>query len=818
MENFKNFSFGGLFQAGRKMAPPWGSFRRFTNAYKDPTRTIMPYGRGAEVTNTPTLPTSNGAYGFTHRGPVCSQVFRKGILQLHAMYNAGYRGVLSYLGPENTAIPIMQAYNFTGMVNSIELDDHMAKLSSGNFSTCVVARKAYINAMTDLSQFDSTKPFNGFTPTKPWLMSFDGLRPRGAGLPLPWTTVDPSGTLGNFYVRTVYATIGMDGELILSPYLQQKLSSATRDVYVSGYAPYATPRPDCVGANTFPTYRRPEDHLFNKLLTSSGFDISGSNSRYFDTRFIESFGAAHVTSGELSIVRASYDPMVVVGDWLMVDLGSNVGTVPATLYMFKVKTFGATTVFERNIKYLDQNSVTWIDADLDTLWTSWGDISADLQTQFLGTVSNTSFSNIFAIISYSTTATAGYVVHDILPVAWESAKIYAARSLSTAKAFKVPWAGVVSSFMADWYDTTQVKTTFPPLKGVTNYKELLVGFDANAIYFSDISLGGSTEMVSGLSNLIPYGSEYGDLTAVCGSESFMYVSRERKNYIITGDIAGSSFNIDECDSAVPGAYNSKCVTNAWAGQVIFMNASGIFSVNSAGTIKDLSDEIKGLFFRNNLDGNLFDKSIFKTIQQTRTNGYDRSIFKFFLEESRGFVILFTGKADANFGVTGANMLVFDTNDGKWYEFEAGTVSSVEALYGKIIALGTNRATEDGVMRGTEKQLLVTQRITQDVPSLEKQVCQLKLFGGITPKTSDSIRSMTVGQINDWANFNASDRSGWITNVVFTPVATDVYALKQRLDSSKTVATSIVLESSATGSFSLEGMEIEGAIIQEGMKK
>lgn len=828
MENYKNFTLGGLYQAGRRMAPPWGSFRRLTNIFKDPTGTFLPYGRGAAVSNAPTIPAGSGATGFTHKGPLSSQYFRKGILQLHCMELAGtYRGLFSYLGPDDTLVQIMQPFKVAGNKNCVELEKHMLYQPSGNYSTCTVARKAYMNAMVNTSEFIATKPVNGFTPEETYLMAFDGIRLRGAGLPLPWTHIDPSGVAGAHYSRVTYVTIGIDGELIFSQYVQQRLSSATRTVYTGGYDSYiGTPRDDCVSntAGSFPKYRRPEDHLFEELKTPSGFGVSGSNRRYFDKRFLRSFGAATVTNGELSVVcGANYSLGLDVGDWIMVDIEGTLAsygfsTIPATIYMLQIKTLGATTTFEKNIKYLDQNSVTWIDINFEDTWAEWGNIDIAIQDQWIATMSGITFSNLFMIVAYSTTEDSGYVVHDIIPVSWDDDYNVGVRILSSPKVFAVPWAGVVSSLMSDWYDSTVVQTTFPPLKGITNYKDLLVGFDSNALYFPNIALGGSTEMVGGLSNIVPYGSEYGDIVSVCGSEDFLLISRERKNYILTGDIAGSSFNLDECDSAVPGAYNARTVSNSWAGQILFMNAAGIFSVNSSGAIKDISEEIKGLFFSANRDGNLFDKTVFKTLATTRSTGFDGSIFKFFLEDLRGFVVLLTAKASALFSITGSNMLVYNTKENKWYEFEGVASSSAEALNGKVVTLNTDRYTEDGVMRGDEKQLMVTQTMTIDVPSLEKQMCQLKLFGELTPRTSDAVREILVGQISDWQNFDTADRTGWNTNALYTPESYNIYSHKKRLDSSKPQATSIILESTATGSFALEGMEIEGAVIQSGMKK
>jgi hypothetical protein len=188
--------------------------------------------------------------------------------------------------------------------------------------------------------------------------------------------------------------------------------------------------------------------------------------------------------------------------------------------------------------------------------------------------------------------------------------------------------------------------------GITQYKGLVVGHDDNAIYFSDVGLGGSSEMISGSSNIVPFGAEFGKITAVCGCEDFLLISRERRNFVLRGDIA-ASFSLSECDLPVAGAYNSRACTNAWSGQIMFVNRTGIFSVNSTGNITELSAPIRDLFISNNIDNNLFNKSVFKTPAQLKISStvgsitkppQDGSIFQFALDPERGFVFLLDRKS------------------------------------------------------------------------------------------------------------------------------------------------------------------------------
>lgn len=823
MELFKNFSLGGLFQSGRKMAAPWGSFRRFTNAYKDATGTIRPYGKGVSAENMPTLTSANTAYFASQLLPLASHYYNKGILQLHAGAIPGfpsdlYVGSLSYTSEGGETLPIMQPFSLGHGTNYVAILKHKTYLPSGNLSTCTVARKAFINSSVNTADFDTTKPFGSKSPEENYLMSFDGLRPRGAGLPTPWRYWLNSGAPAAHYARAVYATIGIDGEVIFSGYRQAQLSSAVETLYLSGYTAYpSAPLTDAAPAT-------PYDTLFEE--TRGAGNVVGapaSNTRYFDKRYIKkAFSTPVFAATGLTFPSCTYSAALEIGDWVM-SSGFPLPMTIAELSMFQVQSIaGSTIVLEAKYKYLDPNTLTWTESNYYEEYTLLGTLGLsgiDRQLQIYGTIENgITLSNIFMIVAYSTSPTAGFIVSTISPVLWDSAS-GVAFPYSFQRTFTRPWAGVVTSSMSDWYDVTTSKTTFPPLRGITNYKELLVGFDANALYFSDVSLGGSTEMLSGVSNAIPYGSEYGEIVAICGSEDFLLVCRERKNYVITGDLA-ANFNITECDSAIFGAHNNNCVTNAWAGQVLFSNKTGIYSVNSSGSITDISKEIKGLFIGTNVDENLFDKSIYKTLTQTRSDGKDGGIFKFALD-SRGFILFFTGTMDNSTGlaVEDSNIFVLNTNDGKWYEFEGNGSSTVESIDGKILSLGNVKYLEDGVMRGAEAQLLVSQWMTVDTPSLEKRICQLKMFGEFTPRTDTGVRGMVVGQQNNWKPFVSSNRTDWNTYSTYLPGSHEIYFHKKRLDSSLPLATSIVLESLPTGSFTLDGMEIEGvSSSQEGIKK
>lgn len=823
MQLLKLFKFKGIFANGSKMNQPNGYFRRFINSFKDKTGRIKAFGIGAGVSNdiyNATIPT--GSWKF----PIAVVRFANGFYQTILGvddFETGLGAVKFTREGINEAITMPPYRSNNTYPNTLDLQNHSVIQPSDSGNTAVVNRKAYTNFGVNLEKYVDSNSIVGKKFVEAFTLSFDGVRTRGLGLPTPWLVADPTGVLGAHYIRTVYATIGLDGEAIFSPFEEQQLSSAARDIYLGGYSTF----PSAPLANS--ETRVPYDSLFEREI-AEGFGPTGDfNFKYFDSRFLYYFGVGRgfsVAAGVITLTNParSTSPdgtidLVQVDDWLMIDIGAPVGDIPATTYMFQVATIGTDATFKTKFRYLDRNTLTWVDDNFATVWARWGAISAGIQAQFLALAEQfRAFTNIFQIISYSTTPTAGYRVAYILPVCWDSALTATAATLlglSVPKTFSFPFLGVVTSFLSDWYDTTTAKALFPPMISITAYKELLVGCDRNAIYFSDTTLGGSTEMLNGNSNFVPLGSEYGELTAVCGSEEFLYVSRERRNYVIRGDLAIGNIQIFEADSSIEGSYNGNCVMNGLSGKVIFMNRTGIYSIDSTGTIVEISADIRDLFLQASEDGNLFDRSVFRTTAQLLDAFFDGSKFKIALDEERNF-LLFSFARTSSFSLIDqsftylipSNALIYDMNDGSWYEWDITGSTLVESIKSKTYCLGAQIKLEDGVMRGAEIQNIATSWMTADSPSLEKQITQVKWYGKVLPAV-DTTRTLNVQQQNDWS-------TPLVTDVTYSTV--DKYPHKQRLDASKAQSTSIIFKSTPTTTFEIEGIEVEGTVIQEGVKK
>lgn len=813
MNLIKIFEFKGLFQAGKKMAAPLGYFRRFTNAFKDKSGRIRPFGRGLGGGNQPA--------GTFVTGPiwdkaVFSALFKDGIFQMIRTtgVNAGFSYYIPGLGQQEVA----QVFNLA-QPQLMNCNESLSTYRpAGNFTTAVLRGKLFFCEHVDVKDYQ-LDPLNSWVNYKTFnLMKFDGYQVSRAGLPTPYFHSTPNAG-GNARLRVVYMSVGMDGEVVFSNYLEYMVTSgAIANFQLGGSDASFAKHTDAVGmaGQTFPATREKNDALYD--FEERG--VFGNIANYYNRKYAE-ISAGTYTSPTGLDMTLGYSNGVLVGDWLLsVNPGPVAGWGYDAFYMkvTAIDTGAGTIRFSPKIRAFNGTTATWEDIDLEfgppKGWATMTDFIARL-------VANFGFSNIWCIVSASlnATGTLPYNVCSILPIYWDS---YTFTTINTAAMpFARPLLGVISGPLADWYDHTRVKLPFPAVIGITSYTDLLVGFDKNAIYFTDVSLGGSTEMVSGVSNIVPMGAEYGDIVAICGSEEFLLISRERKNYILRGDMTTGNVTITECDEPISGAANAKAVSNAFANKVIFMNATGIYEVDSMGSIKDISAPIKDLFLEKSEDNNLFDPSMMKTKTQIKADTYDCGFVKIALDDVRGFIVILTGEYEPyTLNVVQSNILVYDINDGSWYEWMGESSTTVECIDGKLWSFGTFMHQEDGVLRS--EMLLATQWLHMGEPSLEKQVTQLKFYGKfITRAGHPNSTGAVIAQQNDWKKLEpvATD-SVFNTYKEYKPKSADDYAHKQRLDSSKPLVTSIIFRDGEDGGggIEIEGMEIEAAPLQEGVKK
>lgn len=815
MSPLKIFEFKGLYQAGKRMAVPLGYFRRFTNSYKDKTGRIRPIGKSYKNENTPSHWAGDNfdldyLTNITWGAPFFSHVFKGKVFQMiPSIYSAiddTLRVSAFRYGQESTSEDFSELQNgFTEQEERGKLyhyDGHLL-CPQGEHSSCVVNQKLYFCVYHDPRKFsDAAQALCVDKQVKSTLLRFDGLRLGKAGLPTPWSHYTVANTGTAYRVRTVYFTIGLDAEVVMSNYVEHSLSS-TSDLNLGNITPALANVPDPVGnvLTYFPTTRESRDSLdMGSLAPGYTFGNYDLMALVIDSTFTPVFTAGYGVSFKCGFFHEQMHP----GDWLMFYVQSPTINNVYDAYYVKIKDAapapGSNIGFDSKIKGFNGYTASWEDLDLEE-----GAPAGITMAAFLDALKNAhALANTFMIQSVSANAAGSldYQVAGIYPVVWGFHKVITNPSKAPMTFYR-PRLGIISSYMRDWYEHTVVKVQFPStVRGITSYSDLLLGYDDNAIYFSDVSYGGSTEMTSGAANLVPPGSEFGPIKACCGSENFLLISRERKNYVLTGEMTTGNVVYNECDVAVAGAANERAVSNSFADQIVFMNKTGIYSVNQAGSITEISKDIRDLFIYENVDQNLFNTQIFKDEKPD----FDGGIFKICLDEKRGYILFLTGqRTQTTSAVQTSNILVYDTNDGSWYEWETpSTCSSIEYVDGKI-----HYFCEGAIYVESEylpNQLLTTSWITLGEPSLEKQVTQVKLFGKIANPAPVQIKSENAWETGDYVTDDQIDK----------PVTTK-YMHKKRLTSSKATATSITI-SAPVNLLYLEGIELEIEQIQQGMKQ
>ena len=387
----------------------------------------------------------------------------------------------------------------------------------------------------------------------------------------------------------------------------------------------------------------------------------------------------------------------------------------------------------------------------------------------------------------------------------------------------------MSAILAGWYDIFSVKSSFNsigvPLVAVTNYQDQLLVATDDLIYFTDPTLGGSTEMTSALSFIRIGETEQGKITAICGTKDWLLVSRERKVYMVAGSLSTQNIRIQEVQGIAIGAYSNSCMLEV-DGNVIMLSSVGAWVINGPNAVP-ISQGIEANFktyFKRYLpslpteeqDSVIFNMSDYPTTAWSTT---DLGKFITVTYDAYKRIVIFTDYSSAKCG----GSLVFHLINNEWtnwqsFDVNGNSVSAMTSINGivytatfdddlarlKVEDTSPSVFTYDYSTRSACR--LMTTWITAGEPSLEKQLLQLKLYGYIFSNLS----------IKHYENWNLQTA---ITNTTYITPGNYVFYHKQRLNSSKALAIGIEISLPANGSsFWLEGMEVEYDMIQLGMKK
>ena len=378
-----------------------------------------------------------------------------------------------------------------------------------------------------------------------------------------------------------------------------------------------------------------------------------------------------------------------------------------------------------------------------------------------------------------------------------------------------------------------------PFYCMTVYQDVLLLANDNGIYFSDTTNGGSFEQFLAGASLTIGNKEFGRITSICGTQDFLFVSRERKNYYVNGNILTNNYRVQEIVESELGAWSNNA-SLVIKDSVIFLNSLGVFQVMGGGRAVNLSEKCpKNFATYDSMNVNedvVFQMSGYSSTIVDYDNQFtitDDGIAVAYDEFRELLVFCKKGKSQ-----TGNPMLVLHTKTGEFYEWDGvliGTyiseigfiLSKMYVGYSDYVNLQAGVYVEDRTINQryfeTNPAKLYSVWLTGGEPSLEKSLLQLKIFGRV--QTIGSSSGLGVVSFKDW------DYSTRITNTQYFPNDTSLtlnnqiqYSHKKRLNSDKVLAASVGIEIATNGNapslltFELESIEVEFNTIQEGMKK
>jgi hypothetical protein len=375
-----------------------------------------------------------------------------------------------------------------------------------------------------------------------------------------------------------------------------------------------------------------------------------------------------------------------------------------------------------------------------------------------------------------------------------------------------------------------------PLTSSTIYQDQLLMANDDIIWFSDSTLGGAFEQFN-TSLFIRVGdSDYGRITSICGTNDFLVVCRERKNYYINGNLSTGNYRVQEITGAEVGAW-SNTSSILIKDSVIFITAIGVFQVSDGGRCVKLSQNCPKNFstydnmsinedvsFR--LTGTIADPTIQDFVFEDIENNGIIAAYDEFRE-----LLVFLKRGTSN------PCFVLNTRDMQFYEWDGlifsdtkyinciqfisgnyiiGEFDSEENSYNAKIYLEDKEAALQYPVTNPIK--LYTTWLTANEPSLEKILLQLKIFGRIQSNSTTS--SINVCHYKDWDINNKITNSPYFPNNTSLQLNDQVqYSHKKRLNSDKILSASIGLEVDTSNvTFEIESFEVEINSIQEGIKK
>lgn len=664
-------------------------------------------------------------------------------------------------------------------------------------------------------------PYNGTA------FKYDGVEVSGMGCPQPEISSSQYASAGTTWVLAIYHRLDFDNNEPVSEYVKFPATPAGAVVNIREGGGVT----NIIGSqNVTPAIRIDPSTYGSEALyyRASSVSYSALNQDYTitatDTNIVSpiQLGAyIFVSNTKIASATLGVSPFVYSGNVLGVAL--------------KVKSISPLKLDALNAKILTQDRL-WI-----TTTVTYASLVSTLGSRTIVTYwSSNSETGVYAFkgINYSFQSSSLATELTIINVAAPTTPFTSSGTLPVESSYIVN----ISPYLSGWYNPTYQKLSLNSsydfnlgsipgvsirnFNGMTAYQNLLLYYTDNIIWYSDNALGASYEQTLASNFIIVGEQEFGRIVSVCATSDFIFVSRERKNYFVNGNIETGNYRVQEIPDIEIGVWSNNA-TILVKDSVIAITALGVFQVTGGGRVVKVSDALPKMFSR--YDEYDIDEDVVFTLEGTTVmdvNVIEDYGISVAYDEFRNF--LFIMRKGRNFESN--PVLVMNTMTGEFYEWNGQVLDSGEfasciaAMRSEIYvakfvdeseALGAKIIKEDKTSALIYPSLypikLYSTWMTAGEPSLEKQLLQLKMFGRIYP--ADDTTSIHVIHFKDW------DYSVKITDVVYLPISTSQYSHKQRLNSDKVLATSCGIEvTDPNVLFELESMEIEFNGIQQGMKR
>lgn len=636
------------------------------------------------------------------------------------------------------------------------------------------------------------------------LFKYDGYHCYAAGVPLPYISSAQYASGGATFMRVLQHKIDFQGNVVHSGYVQFPATPAANIVNIR----HDNGATDIIGNTNVSPVRR-----------------TSSLSSLYDVWYFVGTGAG-VTSGvTFDVTIPCTDKNVVVGAYMMVSISKRASpgnglSEDSYGVALKVKSFDATHVVLDllNVRYVNVAG-SWVSGDMVSTTTLFSSAKSGSNYWMSAWSSNAAtgnyvFKDAWAVLNQSTTSRTQAV--DVTSVTTPSAG-YDLTCLNLA------------GNMGDFYDVTSVKDIFPrggsaerqpdDLFSFGTYGDLATVANQNEVFFSDTTLGGAFEMVNGLSFIVVGDGDDGPVQCVCGNSDFMVVSRQRNNYYVSGNLPSGNYRVSRIVGTQMGSYSNETMIS-FEDKILLLNKQGIWAVYAGARCDEVSQNIRSFFddFSESYD---FPEQTYWSLEGlpefiTVDQAIDTSVniwIRVKRDTLRGFIYFLNPTGQ---------VLVLNMNNGEFYTWSdlaadqtGGVVQDICAINGHYFVVANTPAysayllkeLKTGATRyGYGSLTLQMSWFTAGEPSLEKKLNQLKMWGIITA-------TVDISHYLDWST-TASIDDGSYTNTT-----ANKFSHKQRLNPANFQAVSVVLEvTPGTGTFQIEGFEVEFQPFQQGMKK